>query len=242
MKNLLSKNKFAFLALTTVVATTVAFAQNANVNTSASINVGAPVQGGPGMMGRVRDMRQDFREEMHDKMDWRNGSGTPGSATPTPWKDLRGNMQNLRADMQGMMASITANLTDAQKTAIAAKLGITVSALQAEIASGTPLREIIGNKISREDMMQIIQPMMASGTMQSEMHMMTQPRPRGFLNSLLGKIFGNDDDNNHMMPPQDGDGNMMYGNGSANVNASADVDTDGPVGGIKNFFKNLFHF
>lgn len=232
------------LTVTTLIATSIALAQNANVNGSADINVQGnpppPGRGGflNGMRNGWKDERheirnefredrneafQDFKEGMKERRDFMHGSSTQGMATPTPWKNFRDDMKNIREDMRGKMASLTAD----QLIQISGKLGITVDELKIKLASGTPLRTIVGDKISREEMMKIM-PMMGSSSASGTRPMWgnrgngDHRPPQGFVNQLrnqLMSIFGGQTE------------------GSAEVSAEANTEVK-----IPNFFKKLFNF
>jgi hypothetical protein len=184
------------------------------------------------------DARGEFRDDMKARMEWRMGSttGSTTMATPTPWKnyrenmkdarqDFRDGMKNLKGDMMGRMAS----LTEAQMASITAKLGITLEQLKLQLASGTPLREIIGDKISHEDMMKIMPPMMGTDTRSQ----FGDRRPQGFINSLRSLFFGGN------RGEENGDGEGAQVEGNASVNASGNVN---PGVGFGNFFRRLFNF
>jgi uncharacterized protein YbjQ (UPF0145 family) len=263
-----SKSKLGLVTIAILASAGTVFAQDSSVGISGSANVGTnprpPItydngeehkQGRPGFFGKLfggerKEIREEYRDGrneavselkmgMQEKRDWRNGSTTPGMATPTPWKDFRGDMRDMRQDMRAKMASIT----DAQMVTISAKLGITVDALKAQIASGTPLRQIIGDKISREDMMKIMpmMGMMASGTASGTMMMhdrndrdYDQKTQKGFFNSIREKLFGprNDDSNDMQM-----DTRMMM-----NASGTAVMHANGEPQGIRGFFKRMFGF
>jgi hypothetical protein len=180
--------------------------------------------------GERKELRQEFRDDMQERHDWMMGSTTPGMATPTPWRNMRDNMKDMREDMRGKMAS----LTDAQMASITAKLGITIDQLKAQLATGTPLRQIVGNKISREDMMNIMPPMMGTRTMATGSMPIWRDHsgddrpepPQGFFNSMRMRFFGGND--------QDNNGNV---DANANVNANAN-----PNVGFGGFFRRLFNF
>lgn len=227
------------LAVVTLVATSSAFAQDANVNASARVDFDGPnggMMGRPGQGGMGRPPQggpnggPQGEGEGQGRMGmrgWMRGSTTMPMMASTTWKEFKGDMKQMREDMKGRMAS----LTDAQVSAIALKLGITVDALKAKLATGTPLRLIIGNKISREDMMKIMpMPMMGSGTMATgSMPMMRNQNrePQGFFNSMRERFFG-------PRQRQGDDGNMEV---SGDVNANVEVST-----GLGGFFKRLFNF
>jgi hypothetical protein len=255
------KNKFSYLALATFAATSLAFAQgvdvNANVNVDAQVNAGGmpppPPQGGgqPGQRGEFMNrFMHGWRGQDGDQRPPRNDNDDRGQGGPRgEWKEDMQMMMNasgtatstramwgmkMRSDMRAMVASIT----DVQANTIAAKLGITVAELRAKLASGTPLREIINGKITREEMMQIF-PMMGSTTASGTMGHWDNgnrngegPRqhPQGLLNSLRNLFFGGQGDNN--MPPPQGEGNV-----EANANANANVQA-----GFGGFFKRFFNF
>jgi hypothetical protein len=150
------------------------------------------------------EIRKDFREEMSARREYMMGSGTPGIATPTPWrnlkegmrdarkdlkedmKDAKGEMkermQNMRDDMKSMMRPRMATLTATQTAAIAAKLGISLETLNAQLASGTKLKEIIQDKIKPEEMKLIIPPRVSSITKAIE--------ERGFFNNFRSRLLG----------------------------------------------------
>jgi len=201
------------------------------------------------MRGEFKDdkmeARQDFKEGMMERRDYMMGSSTPGSATPTPWKDFRKDMKDIRGEMKDKMNSMMprmASVTDAQVVAISAKLGVTVESIKAQMASGKSLREIIGNKITREEMETIIpRPMMASGTnatgsmTREERRDENRRNPQGFFNSLRMKLFGGDENNND----QDQGGAMVNASGSMQVETQVD---DRPGRGVREFFKKFFNF
>jgi len=200
------KKTITTLALTTLVATSVTFAQDG----------GQPGQGGPGMpppggpRGEFRkevreerkEIRQEFREDrkeavgefkegMKERRMWNaaNASGTATGTRPTPFKDLREDMKEVRKevregmkDIRGMMPPRMATMTATQTAAIAGKLGITVEALNAQLASGTKLKEIIKDKIKPEDMKNILPPRVASMT--------RAVQEQGFFNNIRARIFG----------------------------------------------------
>ena len=162
---------------------------------------------------------------------WMNASSSVGAnASGTPrWGNFKEDMNKMRDDMRGKMAS----LTDAQIISISAKLGVTADVLKAELATGTPLRAIIGNKITKEDMMAIFpnMGMMASGSAPTSVNMIMHPPmpPQGFFNSIREKLFGGGED--------------MNGHADVDVNASGSMQGE-PIhdNPIRNFFKRIFNF
>lgn len=156
----------------------------------------------------MKEARNEFREGMKERKQWQmnygeNASGTAtGTASgtrPTPWKDFKEDMKEARKEfregmgemrdkmkdeMRGMMGKgmRMATLTATQTATIAGKLGITVDALNAQLASGTKLKEIIKDKIKPEDMKAILPPRVAS---------ITRPiQEQGFFNNLRSRLFG----------------------------------------------------
>lgn len=144
----------------------------------------------------------EFREDMKERRAWNaaNASGTATGTKPTPWKNLREDMKDAREgvredfkdmredmkgkfkDMRGMMPPRMATMTATQTAAIASKLGITVDALNAQLASGTKLKEIIKDKIKPEDMKNILPPRVASMT--------RAVQEQGFFNNFRARLFG----------------------------------------------------
>jgi hypothetical protein len=193
----------SFLA-TTLVATSV-FAQDDR-------GPGMPPPGERrGEWGQeIRGMRQEFREDrkeavgefkegMKERRMWNalNASGTATGTKPTPWKNLREDMKDVREgaredfremrdkikdEMKRMLPPRMASLTATQTAAIAGKLGITVDVLNAQLASGTKLKEIIKDKIKPEDMKQILPPRVASVTRAIQ--------EQGFFNNFRSRLFG----------------------------------------------------
>jgi cytochrome c556 len=145
------------------------------------------------MKGEMKKVGEQFREEMKARKEYMMGS-TTGTATPTPWKNLRENMKDVRKDFRddrkedrkewrdehGMPAPRPLNAT--ATAAIAAKLGITAESLQAQLASGTKLKELVKDKISPEEMKQILPPKVATFTRAME--------GRGFFANIRSTIFG----------------------------------------------------
>lgn len=195
------KKTITTLAAVTLVATSVAMAH--------AQDGGQPGQGGPGMpppggprgeirkeirqefRGDMKEARGEFREGMKERREWNAAyaSGTATGTKPTPWKNLREDMKEARKDfkegmkdmrdeMRGKMPMLNATAT----AAIAGKLGITVDALNAQLASGTKLKEIIKDKIKPEEMKQILPPRMATFTKRME--------EGGFFNRIRASIFG----------------------------------------------------
>lgn len=243
------------LLATTLIATCAVFAEEGGGFPGNSQGGGPGPMGGQGMgrehpprgqggffsemlgsfRGERQEMRQEFRDDkqeirdqfkndMQERREWMMGSTTPGMATPTPWKNMRGNMKDLREEMRGKMAS----LTEAQMASITAKLGITIDQLKLQLASGTPLRQIVGNKISPEDMRKIMPPpVMASGTMATNTRPMFDNErrgERGFFNSMRQRLFGQNGENENP--------DFSQGNNPDNQ----------PEQGIRNFFRRLFNF
>lgn len=222
--------QITFLTTASVVATTFAFAQQT---------------GGPdprpeprGMMrGQfqeerqefkqgMQNIRQEFRDDRKEKQEYMMGSSTPGTATPTPWRNMRENMKELRDDMRGKMAS----LTDAQTSAIAAKLGITVESLKAKLATGTPLRQLIGNKIPREEMDKILPPPASTTASSSNPNFGIPPRERGFFNSFRSLFSGrNENRENENQAP-------MTGEVASNTQTLPQIEQ------VRSFFKRFFNF
>ncbi len=144
----------------------------------------------------------EFKEGMKERRMWnaQNASGTATGTKPTPWKNLREDMKDAREgaredfkdmredmkgkfkDMRGMMPPRMATMTATQTAAIAGKLGITVEALNAQLASGTKLKEIIKDKIKPEDMKNILPPRVASVTRAIQ--------ENGFFNNFRARLFG----------------------------------------------------
>ncbi len=149
--------------------------------------------------GEAKEAMGEFKEGMKERREWmmNNASGTASGTRPTPFKDLREDMKDARKDfkegakdmrdkmkdeMKKMLPPRMATLTDTQSAAIAAKLGISVEALNAQLASGTKLKELVKDKITPEDMKNILPPRVASITRAIE--------ERGFLNNFRARLFG----------------------------------------------------
>jgi hypothetical protein len=155
----------------------------------------------------MKEARGEFREGMKERREWmmsgntdplgQNASGTASGTMPTPWKNMREDMKDARKDfkegmkdmrdkmkdeMKSMMPPRMASLTATQTAAIAGKLGITVDALNAQLASGTKLKEIIKDKIRPEDMKAILPPRVASMTKAIQ--------EQGFFNNFRSRLFG----------------------------------------------------
>jgi gas vesicle protein len=207
------------VALATLVTTSFAFAQNAPLGGPQGDNRlppppppqgngerpgGEDREGGRGFFGKffnqeknefredMKEARGEFRDDMKEKRDFMMSSSTPGTATPTPWKNFRDNVKDARKDFKDDMKEMRDEFRErmprppqmsATATAqIAAKLGITTEVLTAQLASGTKLKELIKDKITREEMKQILPPMRATFTKMVE--------ERGFFNNLRSRIFG----------------------------------------------------
>ncbi len=188
------------LAMISMVATGIAFAQEANQLAPMPPEGhdrpkmmrefhDAKVENIKGTKERMGQARDQFREEMRAKRDFINGSTTPGTATPTPWKSFRENVKDIKNDFHNEMRDdkkefgIKPKALNATATAaIATKLGITAESLQAQLASGTKLKEIIKDKITPEEMKQILPPRVATFTKVTE--------EKGFFGNLRSRIFG----------------------------------------------------
>ncbi len=137
---------------------------------------------------KVREAQEKFHKEMKERRDFMHGSTTPNMATPTPWKNFRENVKDIKNDFREEMRGdrqefkMPRPLNATATAAIAAKLGITPENLQTQLASGTKLKEIIKNKISPEEMKQILPPRVATFTKEVE--------EKGFFGNLRAKIFG----------------------------------------------------
>lgn len=244
--------------MTTLVATSMTMAQDASV----SGGPGRPPMN-DGIVGQIRNIfnreRQETREEFRDsrgeargqlkddmmqRKEWMQNGSSTGMATPTPWKNYKENMKEARGEMKEEIKDIRGNVmmkmasvTDAQITTISSKLGISADVLKAQLASGTPLRQIIGNKISPEEMMLIMpKVMMGSGTMatgtrpsmwnenredrQERREARREENPRGFFNAIRARLMGTSTDV------------------GVDTNLQAEVNNSG----IRNFFKKLFNF
>lgn len=200
----------------------------------------------------MKDAKEDLKQGIMEKRDYMMGSTTPGSATPTPWKDFRKEIRDARgefrdeiSDFRGDIRAKVASLTETQVAAIAVKLGITVETLKAQIASGTPLRDIVKDKMTREELDAII-PRPATGTMATETMMRMEKREerreerRGFFNSLRERFFGGGTSasaNVETGAQMNADGTMM----DASVNTTANAQIVTPES-IRNFFKRIFGF
>jgi hypothetical protein len=150
----------------------------------------------------MKEARGEFREGMKERRMWnaQNASGTATGTKPTPWKEMREDMKDARKEFKGDMKDMRDDMKNkmnkgvgefmrnnpvlnaTQTAAIAAKLGITVDVLNAQLASGTKLKEIIKDKIKPEDMRNILPPRMATFTKELE--------NKGFFGRLRGGLFG----------------------------------------------------
>lgn len=203
---MINKKILSALAISSLVATSFAFAQ-AGVEANAQVNVQAGAEGrGPGlfqrMMGERREIRQeyrddrkearaDFRDDMRERREWNkaNATGTATGTKPTPWKNMREDMKDARADFRNGMKEMRDEmmhkmpmLNATATAAIAARLGISIDALNSQLASGTKLKEIIKDKITPEEMRNILPPRIATFTKQLE--------DRGFFNRIKSNLFG----------------------------------------------------
>lgn len=194
------KKTITTLAMTSLIAISITYAH--------AEDTGRPPAGGPRGEFRkeIREERKEIREEfrenrkeavgefregMKERREWNMASGTATGTKPTPWKnlkedmkdmrkDFRDDMRNLRDDMRAKMPPMSATAT----AAIATKLGISVDVLNAQLASGTKLKEIIKDKITPEQMREILPPRMATFTKRME--------EGGFFNRLRNSILGED--------------------------------------------------
>ena len=245
----------SYLALASLLSTSMAFAQTGavvetEVQMEANTTMPAPPPRPPGIIQRVignvneerKEIRQEFREGMMDaKADLKQGmmdrraymmaSGTASGTRPTPMKDFRESVKDLREEVRDgradlrkdMMMRINATAT----AAIAAKLGITSEALQAKLASGTPLRELVKGVLTEEEMRAILPPMSSSSERGERKGLLD--KPQGFFNSIRARLFGTGNSNN----PASAETNV-----EANVEVQAET-TDRP---IRNFFRRFFNF
>ncbi len=216
---MINKKLLGTLAITSLVATSFAFAQSGSVNVEANVNVDTgnmppppgerrgffgKIFGGEGqerreerredrkeIRGEVReDMKEargEFREGMKERREWnmQNASGTATGTKPTPWKNLKEDMKDIKKEFRGDMKDMMKNmpvLNATQTAAIAVKLGITVDALNAQLASGTKLKEIIKDKIKPEEMKLILPPRMATFTKVMQ--------EGGFFSRIQAQVFG----------------------------------------------------
>ncbi len=182
------------LALSSLLLTSATFAQEAN-------QPGQPPQGRPGMRqefrqerredikeirGEVIESKKEFREGVKDLRAWKQASTTATGTRPTPFKDLRQDMRDARKDfMQDRREDMGRGpkpLNATATAAIAAKLGITAEALQAQLASGTKLKELVKDKITPEEMKNIMPPRVATFTRAIQ--------ENGFFGNIRSKIFG----------------------------------------------------
>jgi len=137
------------------------------------------------MRGEVMNVRKEFQEGMKDLKTWKQSSTTATGTRPTPFKDMREDMKNIKNDfMQDRREDRQAfkPLNATATAAIAAKLGITAEALKAQLASGTKLKELIKDKISPEEMKNILPPRIATFT--------RAVQENGFFNNVRSKLFG----------------------------------------------------
>lgn len=145
------------------------------------------------MRGEIMETKKEFRQGMQDLKDWRQSSTTATGTRPTPFKDLKNNLKEERKEYMNdrredrreyreEMGVRPRPLNATATAAIAAKLGITTDALQAQLASGTKLKELVKDKISPEEMKNILPPKVATFTRAIE--------EKGFFNNFRAKIFG----------------------------------------------------
>jgi len=95
----------------------------------------------------------------------------PGVASNTPWKEFKQEVKDIRQEYRQDVKAIMKdnlmlrfeNLTEAQISALAMKLGITAEAFKSQMTNPVALWAIIQAKITKEDLMQIVPP--ATGTM-----------------------------------------------------------------------------
>ncbi len=145
------------------------------------------------MRGEMKEARGEWKEGMKEKRDFMNSTSTGSMATPTPWKNLREDMKDARDGFKDRMRDVRKDFMEDFKEkvqklpapaieAIALRLGISTTTLEAQLASGTKLKEIIKDKIKPEDMKQILPPKFATMTKAVE--------ERGFFGDLRSRIFG----------------------------------------------------
>jgi hypothetical protein len=240
----------SFLTLATLATASLAFAQTGaavetEVRVEANTTMPAPPPRPPGIIQRVignleedrKEIRKEFREGMMDaKADLKQGmmdrrvymtaSGTASGTRPTPVrdfretvKDLRGDMRDERADMRMDMLKLNATAT----AAIAAKLGITTEALQAKLASGTTIRELVKGVLTEEEMKALF-PRMATPTERKGF----LDKPQGFFNSIRARLFGT--------------GKRETNDTNASVEANVEVEAETSDRPIRNFFRRFFNF
>ncbi len=149
-------NKFIFTAIAVLASSSLLSAQQRPDNM-------------PPPPNRERDEfrnedRKQERQEMREE--WRNRK-----------EDMKGEMRNnFKNDFKGPTLNAT------QTATIANKLGITIETLNAKLASGTKLKEIIKDKIKPGEMKIILPPQTASFTRAVE--------EKGFINKFRASIFG----------------------------------------------------
>lgn len=147
------------------------------------------------------EAKESFKEAVKEKRAYMLASTTATGTKPTPWKDLNKDMKEIKKEYMGDRKDDRQDfrqerrddrkelgifkpkpLDDNQKIVIAGKLGITVEALAAQLASGTKLKELVKDKITPEEMKQILPPKVATFT--------RAIIEKGFFNNFRSRIFG----------------------------------------------------
>ena len=183
-------NKILGLGTVSVILSVVAFAQQGGNNDRGQVMIEGEVGAGisqndqrpprqPGFFERLfgagqrreeredRDGREDHgRQDDNQQGDWGRsqimGSTTVMASITTAM--MRGEFgEKMQERMRGMMKNLPIEVVGA----IATKLGMATATLQAQIASGTSIRAIIGNKMSLEDLRKIMSTMGSTTMMAS---------------------------------------------------------------------------
>lgn len=197
----MTKKIFTIIALTTISSTGFAFAQSEGPGVRPEgMPPGPPIRQEyrqeiknikAELYEERKEIRGEFREGLKERREWnlQNASGTATGTKPTPFKDLREDMKGARKefkeDMKGVrdeMRSKMQPLSATATAAIAAKLGITSEALNAQLASGTKLKEIVKGKLTPAQMKEILPPRIATFTKKNE--------DNGFVNRIFSNFFG----------------------------------------------------
>ncbi len=120
---------------------------------------------------QIKEVRKEFIKERHEEIkDLRKG--------------IKEDIKDAREEMRGMIPDSslkTRLMATATIEALALRLGVPTSTIFDRVASGTKLKEIIGDKISRDEMAKLLPPMV---------HERLASSSESVVPKLLQKIFG----------------------------------------------------
>ncbi len=116
------------------------------------------------MKNQIKGARKEFAKDRHEDR-----------------KDMRNKMKDHMKDLHSDNSLKSRLMATATIEALAAKLGVSTSSIFDRVASGTKLKEIIGDKISRDEVAKILHPIVYERVASSSESAMPK---------LLQKIFG----------------------------------------------------